>query len=136
MSDGAARHGTVLRCCAVQSPRRVISKRTCSCHSIASDRGDSQTICNAGCCRCKNRSPIFQCVDKTWTSFRFHSLGIVACQYSSQFFTVQKLTITWMRGFIVFSATAQPAIKPPPPTGIMTASTSGTCSHISSPMVP
>ena len=33
-------------------------------------------------------------------------------------------------------AKAAPAIKPPPPTGIMHASTSGTCSKISNPTVP
>ena len=47
---------------------------------------------------------------------------------------LSKLTMIRMFGFIVFKATAHPAIKPPPPTGITTASTSGTCSIISKPV--
>merc|ERR1719234_1081011 len=39
-------------------------------------------------------------------------------------------------GFIVLTALAVPAIRPPPPTGITIASTSGTWSRISRPMVP
>ena len=41
-----------------------------------------------------------------------------------------------MLGFIVFRATAQPAIKPPPPTGMTQASKSGTCSNTSNASVP
>ena len=46
------------------------------------------------------------------------------------------LTMTWTSGNRFFNATATPAIKPPPPTGMTTASTSGTSSAISSPNVP
>jgi hypothetical protein len=35
-------------------------------------------------------------------------------------------TIILIEGFIVLRATAQPARSPPPPVGMMTASTSGT----------
>ncbi|HXW05631.1 MAG TPA: hypothetical protein VD833_10400 [Vicinamibacterales bacterium] len=39
-------------------------------------------------------------------------------------------------GFDCFTAAATPASRPPPPTGAMTAVTSGHCSRISSPAVP
>ena len=38
--------------------------------------------------------------------------------------------------FFVFTASATPASSPAPPTGTITASTSGTCSRISNPIVP
>ena len=41
-----------------------------------------------------------------------------------------------MLGCMPFSATAQPAISPAPPTGIITASILSTCSAISNPHVP
>ena len=44
--------------------------------------------------------------------------------------------ITVTDGLKVFIANDAPAIKPAPPTGIITASTSGTCSTISHPIVP
>ena len=44
--------------------------------------------------------------------------------------------MTNVLGLNVFTATETPAIRPPPPTGIMTASTSLTCSIISRPIVP
>ena len=49
---------------------------------------------------------------------------------------IHKLTMTKVLGLNVFTATETPAIRPPPPTGIMTASTFLTCSIISRPMVP
>mmetsp|Transcript_16506 Transcript_16506/g.52577 ORF Transcript_16506/g.52577 Transcript_16506/m.52577 type:complete len:216 (+) Transcript_16506:383-1030(+) len=44
--------------------------------------------------------------------------------------------MTSTSGRMVLMASAMPAMRPAPPTGTMTASTSGTCSRISSPMVP
>ena len=46
------------------------------------------------------------------------------------------LTYTSILGWRVLSATAQPAMSPPPPMGITTASMSSTCSAISKPNVP
>ena len=42
----------------------------------------------------------------------------------------------WMRGLISFIATAMPLMRPPPPTGTITASRYGFCSSSSRPMVP
>ena len=44
--------------------------------------------------------------------------------------------ITFTFGRFVFTASETPAIKPAPPTGTITASTLGTCSRISKPIVP
>ena len=44
--------------------------------------------------------------------------------------------ITLTRGLLSLTAHATPEISPPPPMGATTASTSGTCCRISSPMVP
>ena len=44
--------------------------------------------------------------------------------------------MTRMEGLVSFTASASPAISPPPPMGQMIASRSGACSTSSSPMVP
>ena len=46
------------------------------------------------------------------------------------------LTMICILGFRDLIAKAAPAIRPPPPTGITTASMSSTCSTTSSPAVP
>lgn len=46
------------------------------------------------------------------------------------------ITIIWTFGCNVFTASATPAINPPPPVGTTTASMSRTCSTISRPIVP
>ena len=58
------------------------------------------------------------------------------CQTQLNWPLVDELTMILTDGFIVLSATAHPARSPPPPVGMTTASTSGTCSRISSPVVP
>lgn len=60
-----------------------------------------------------------------------------SCQNLQLFLGESKLTMTEIRELRCLSAAAEPASKPQwPPAGKITASSLGTCSYISSPMVP